>query len=983
MKKIKLISFIMSLMSATVFLSCTDKSDPIVAPEGGQEDLKFIVSSNVLDATKDEIRFDFDEPITFTLTEEILEANVIMLANGSIPIEVEVSIDESGTLVTVTSATGSWPSSYYSLEFNGILADEFSTPVNFTLYLYEDINLQPVASNFYNFESDRMYEDVDSEIDTLEVTFNETISKIEDLNMSNISLNSSISENTVSINLDIDKLASNTQYTVSFIAYADDGQSYSFSKSFQTAGNNFYAVASNVEVLYSSVGEKTTGFSADGSLWVVMSEAIDADVALLTWSNSGSTYDLYGEGYTASSINASVRISEDTLMVTPNPQAMTNITNGQTVGFRVTLVAAETELSTTIELQAELASDDMYIISSNVLGDDGLYRPFKVIGDSLVVTFSKAINPDEDAKVPFKVNGFSSDLSISWNTDFTIVTIKNNDSLTAAPYGAGSTPYRDGGSTEIYNNINFDFTAVDGETKAGLSGSPNIDIHTEYGMFAVYSNILDQLQSNLDVIGSSEATSDSVETDAVITVEFNLPIDTAKVNAASENTHFYLEAANGTFDGQIVPVMLSYSSDLKTVTLTPYKDFEERDTYFVVVKNVPGVGVSDAPKGRYSGSGINGGSLNSGSLLSSNEFTVKYIPIDISGQSVMIMQDTISAYDYSITSAGFDYNDNSLGTISTNDDPDPVTESDMRLYIKKYAWNENHNDSIDTYQYRVRTVSALGDTSGWYFAASTKAATTYAKTAFNESDETDTLIMWKINLTSESFISLLRVADNDGSALDYTNGDNIFNAGQKLQIQVRAIHDDDGAKDSDGDGDIYDAGEYTAWSNTLTWEDKIAPCDVDYVEADEMGNANYGGVSLAISGVSLDRTSAISTYDYKIFLTFPEDMDITTTPTISSWENEPATNSLPIPTGRWTSGRIYEFTYSLVNGVDYTEDVATNTSGLVDPYFAVSVVDMKDASGNIIAAHGDVGSAADGTDEVDADNTENQGSNNVARLIQF
>ena len=60
------------------------------------------------------------------------------------------------------------------------------------------------------------------------------------------------------------------------------------------------------------------------------------------------------------------------------------------------------------------------------------------------------------------------------------------------------------------------------------------------------------------------------------------------------------------------------------------------------------------------------------------------------------------------------------------------------------------------------------------------------------SDKSDPILVPEGGQEDLKLIASFRILDIDGSALDYSNGGDIFNAGQKVQIQVRAIQIDDG-----------------------------------------------------------------------------------------------------------------------------------------------------------------------------------------------
>jgi hypothetical protein len=129
--------------------------------------------------------------------------------------------------------------------------------------------------------------------------------------------------------------------------------------------------------------------------------------------------------------------------------------------------------------------------------DGSAFRAFRVIGDSLVVEFSKPVITST-----FFVQGFSSTnmarYTIAWNAERKIVTLKNLDTLNASPYD--ETPYQqfDGalvpstGLAEVSGNSSCQYASVvfgmrcdDGDAR-GYDGQAvlepaleKLEVHTE------------------------------------------------------------------------------------------------------------------------------------------------------------------------------------------------------------------------------------------------------------------------------------------------------------------------------------------------------------------------------------------------------------------------------------------------------------------------------------------------------------------------
>ncbi|MBN2168525.1 MAG: hypothetical protein JW738_04720, partial [Actinobacteria bacterium] len=97
-----------------------------------------------------------------------------------------------------------------------------------------------------------------------------------------------------------------------------------------------------------------------------------------------------------------------------------------------------------------------------------MFRPFRVIGDSLTVAFSKAVDTGVNAAVPFRVimtdvNGNSVRSSVRWDPACTLATIFNLDTLPSADFNASPAYTPDAVTTRAVESVSFDLITRDGE----------------------------------------------------------------------------------------------------------------------------------------------------------------------------------------------------------------------------------------------------------------------------------------------------------------------------------------------------------------------------------------------------------------------------------------------------------------------------------------------------------------------------------------
>ncbi len=588
----------------------------------------------------------------------------------------------------------------------------------------------------------------------------------------------------------------------------------------------------------------------------------------------------------------------------------------------------------------------------------GKYRAYKVIGDSLVVTFSKAVDTSGAAPTQFDVNNFVTNYTASWSSDLKTVTIKNTDTLVASLWGT-ATPYTSGAGTRQYNNVSFDLTTADGEQQAALDpANETIELHTEYGLYAVQTNFLENHTDLSDALLGTESETDTFPVNGDITITFNRAVDSSAIKNAAENTFIAL-LENGTTVK--LDITLSFSSDAKTVTINPAAMLDSNTIYRVWVSGCPGAGIRYATNGTYTGP-------EGGSYLSDG-FTTESAPdVSITGlYDLTVVADTM---DTSATSG--------LGTnrmaASAEAYYNPwfvypydsryliggmAVPTSLRFNITKPAWNKHHGDSVDAYQYQVRKVTRNGTTTGWYTGTQTKATTAWSN-SWNATNPSQ--LEWDLDISLEAFYSNLLTSSKNG----YTNFNHIFNDSSELQFRFRAVHD------INADGDYEDPGEFGVWSSSsVVLRDNTAPMDsafVDLTTTAERNDPGDGGVNIGFDDC-YDSTGATVTHtinrtganDFSIYyvyeVEFSEDMDTSTAPSVGAY-SETSTNASGInvvTTGSdfgWTAGDTYTFAVVLTGGTDYTGDA---------PYLNVDISAMKDNSGVDVQESGNAPTApADG-----------------------
>jgi len=927
-----------AIASALFLGACSNDAPDIQAGNGG---LKYVVSSNVLNSEKETMVLDRESPIVFVMNDSLSQVTVSMSNGGAL---VPVRVRQSRDSVIVTSSTGTWDALQYNLSLVGSFKN--GVGVSFDLSISREPGLNLVSSNAFDVANNTGYLQVPVTVGTLNYVFDQAVTTVELAKVykgfiaagNEVASTSSMAGDTLKLALGVDSLEFNNTYVVTFRVRSATGNWVDKTGGlvFTTATSSFLAVGSNVEVVGTAVGKPTFDFPLQGAITVEFSEAIDTDVRRLIWAASASTtFDLGNSKGTVAGglIEANVAISGNTLTVTP-VLPLTGVSNGNSVGFRVTVQSLRDRyLNTTVEVKATLRDNKLYVVSTNVVDSLGYYRPFKSFGDSLVVSFSKASKPET-----FKVIGFTTGYTVSWSADSLVATIKNLDTLTLATYGAVN-PYETSAGTCTYGcgGAPITFSAVaadDGKTyTVGFSGYA-LQVHSEYEMVVVGSNILDQHPDNTIKVVAGEHVKDSLNAASSITVSFNRAVDTTKIKNAKESDKYlwidYVEAISGNLIR--IPATLEFSADARTVTINPVADLAALHAnasiidYSVHAAAVPALNLQSTK----TASGV-----AAANKIVTAAFNVKFTPVNISALAMTIRKDTTHVVGgvnykshYDSLSVGF------TSAAFTGAAGAPT----LRVLVMQPALSA---DTVSYYQYRARNTLRNGTVGGWVYSTTTYVPTKRATLV----DNAATLLTKSYEAIDITLENTLKVWDKDDDGTAYLNGFKFFNDGAVMEVQMRAV------KDYDNDGVMDATDSYGPWSNSISFVDNIAPCDAKY---NPTSNAT---VALTIPRPGLNRTgvdNSNATLEYTF--TFPEDMDVTTLPAVSFyWASAATTTAKPVVDANassWTDARHYVARYTLIAGTDYSTLA----------YWKGSIAGMKDASGVSVVTSGS-SNLADGVAE--------------------
>jgi hypothetical protein len=223
----------------------------------------------------------------------------------------------------------------------------------------------------------------------------------------------------------------------------------------------------------------------------------------------------------------------------------------------------------------------------------GMFRPFHVIGDSLTVTFSKAVDTGINAAVPFRVT--MTDVKnnpvrtiVRWNPACTIATIINLDTLPSADFNASPAYTLNAVTTRAVESVTFDLITRDGEQAMDFRPvNEDIEIHTERGLCVVNTNVLQGHDSRTEV-DSGETPVNDFPVAGAVWITFNRALDTTAMNAGGLSNYI------GIRDTGAVASAIAFSADARTISVTPSANLKTTTNYYVWLKNIPGVGIAGA-----------------------------------------------------------------------------------------------------------------------------------------------------------------------------------------------------------------------------------------------------------------------------------------------------------------------------------------------------------------------------------------------------
>jgi hypothetical protein len=687
------------------------------------------------------------------------------------------------------------------------------------------------------------------------------------------------------------------------ITTATGKKTKTFGAAVKTAPLNLYILATNTK---DANGIMREDFGLHDTVWVKSSVAIDSLIAV---NDSFANIPDVNAGLLRSRTWLSA--TKDTIFYVPSAKLTSATKYGLDFNVRLSGEGLGTTPHSNVLGISWKTKSGVYVTAINNMTNSTTFRPIKVIGDSLVVSFSKAIDTNYNASTPFKVNGGIGKYTTSWSADLKTVTIKNIDTLIARPYSVSAADLTTNNTTYNYT-LTFNVTCADGEEKSALAGANQsvgvTNLKTEYALALIGSNTVLN-HTTAAAIASDETLNDTFAVSGNPVLVFNRAVDTVKIKADAANQYgnfITLKKVSG------IPLefSVSFSSDAKTVTLDPVSDFTSGSNYDIIITNVTAIGL------RYANAFS--GSASDNSILTNADFTVKSADTIISALTDSLRVDTVSAalnilgnrQGYS-AEASVAY----LGTV--------VDTGKFIIDIHKVQWGPHYADSVDGYQIRVR--SSSGD---WHILSTLSPK----GTAYNQFSSTlntsDAWVQTTVDVASDAAAYSSMLVANGGT--NYSNASSMLNHGTNVQIQARAYKAGSSSDTS-----------YAVWSNAVTFADNVAPGDSDY-------NVPVT-IAPSLTGHS---TSAIDSVAY-VTLTFPEDMDVSTVPTIAFYNGASSTLTALAKAANsgWTSARTYNLYIKLGAG-DYT------SSGW---YFSVSVAGMKDYSGVTLQSTGSVGDAAAGT----------------------
>lgn len=691
-------------------------------------------------------------------------------------------------------------------------------------------------------------------------------------------------------------------------------------------------------------GERRDDFGLRDSVFVVSSVPIDSihDVYSLH-STLPATDTVVLPDEAAGTLKSSVTLRGDTIVYKPSAKLTSDATYA--IDFKVHLKNEPVSVLRDHVLGISWKTKAGVLISAtNVMANATTFRPFKVIGDTLSVTFTKAIDTSYNAPTPFKINGFVDNITKIWSSDLKTVRIINRDTLTARAYSIAQNDMTTNNNTWDYP-ITFNVTCADGEEKSGLGGENRfigkMAIKTEYKCAIVAANFVEG-HTTVSAIANTETAKDTFAITGNPTLVFSRAIASSKLTADAINQYqSYIVLRK---NGSTVPLefALTISADAKTLTLDPVLSFEYNTEYEIDVMNIPVTGLKET----VSGPGTN-------SILTTYDFkTIPRADVNISALATVIAVDTrTSPSGYAEDRYGYSPFLNS-GTNNASKYTNQENPGVFKIKIAKPAWGATYRDNVDGFQFRVRRSTGASAWTDWYILPQNEqsAGSDYNPLDVNVNGTSMySSVTVDLSLEDADLYNALKVADGDGTTglSNYFNGDNVLNGGTIVQFEGRAFFENTQGSST---------RSYGAWSTTpISFADNVAPGDTDFTGAVSLSTVN---MTLAPWSrlVAPNNTADSSNY---ITITFNEDMDMSTVPNITFFSGTSVTPGMPLPrkalNSRWVNARTYELHVEITNGYDYS-----NATGPEKWYYRVNVNGMKDYSGVTLINSGNVGSTTPG-----------------------
>lgn len=655
-------------------------------------------------------------------------------------------------------------------------------------------------------------------------------------------------------------------------------------------------------------------------------------------------------GLAGNLVISNVRTNGDTIFFKPSIRL--GYDASYKVYFEVTL-ASDSSKYTGNDLSASWKTQkDLFIATANDLSSDKkTYRPFSVVGDTLILTFTKPV----DTTKAVSLSGFVTKKTFVWTSKQRLLVIPV-DTLNAKAYDPN--PDYTATGTAQYSGLVLTLTAEDGKAWGNTlnaaafdNARPDLAIHTVPGLAILNSNLVvssvdkTKLYVNAtnrkiaDLVADGLiAANDSVGTGDTLKVYFSSAVDSVTLAANFAMVQLKL--------GSLVQnVTMWYGNNRKTLFVKSANALTAGASYDLILTNVKANGLLNADA--------------NAKVTKTFAFTVRPVVGKPVSQTVIALSaDTAFTATVQGKRRGYSGSDNDNygqaagpASLNTGDVPS-VNNISLRWYEAGFR-STAVADTVSHYQFAVR-----GNGSTWYYLQGLKAAAHYNPFSPNA----DSIIRYDLDLSGV-------VNDINGFDVGTTlrtiagvsarQEANIFNNGTVVQVMVRPVVSANA---------LWDAADKSGnWSNVISVQDNIAPCDSDYVANPGtvpglVNDVSRGGVSATASTVvTLVRTAAPNngTGLYVYTLVFPEDMDTTSTnkPSISFYYG--VTAGLPSTTfsvnsneSYWTDKYTYRLAVSIPGAYDWTANV---------PYYAISIAGMKDASGQAIQSWGSVGTAANGT----------------------